>query len=162
VAVIEIVRATSTRNPGFIQLLGQVFVERGLSVPDTVAIDRLEAAIRQDRVRFYMALRDNRVIGVVSITFGFSTLQMRPFALVGDLYVHPGHRGIGAASALLLAAMDGAHGGGCGTMTTRLDDVLGGLFERFGWQRGVEHMETALDLAGPPPSLTFTASFRFD
>lgn len=160
--MLDIVRATSTANPGFLQLLSQVFVERSMTMPDRQALDRLEAAVRTDRVRYYMALRDNRVIGVVSLMFGFSTLLMRPQAMVGDLYVHPGHRGIGAAARLLLAAMDGAHELGCVELSTDLGDTMEGLFDRFGWHHTKAHMVTTIDPAGPKPSLKVTGSIIFD
>ncbi len=159
----EICLARSIKDPGFLQLLTQVFVESGRSVPDTAAFDELEGAIRQDRIRYYMALEEGgRVVGVVSLTTGFSTLRMRPYGLVGDLYVHPGHRGRGAAAALVLGAMDGAHRAGCAYVTTDSAAGMEGLFERYGWCRSSQILTYDVDLGGPPPSLTITGEVTFD
>ena len=109
-SVFQVCRATSIKNPGFLPLLSQFLIESGSELPEARDLELLDNAIRQDKVRFYMALEgEERVVGVVSLTLGFSTMRMQPFALLGDLYVHPGHRGRGAAATLLLAAMDAAH-----------------------------------------------------
>jgi len=153
----------SIKDPGFLPLLSQFLIERSRQLPDTAALDVMENAIRQDRVRFYMAMEGERnVVGVVSLTFGFSTMRMQPFALLSDLYVHPGHRGRGAASALLLAAMDAAHEARCGFLTTESAEGMEGVFERFDWERTTDVMAVELDLSGPPPSLVISADFHFD
>ena len=96
----EICLARSCRDAGFLQLLSQFLIEAGGELPDSESFELLETAIQMGRIRYFMALEtDQRVVGVVSVTMGFSTLKMRPIAMLGDLYVHPGHRGRGAARA---------------------------------------------------------------
>ena len=56
---------------------------------------------------------------------------MQPIAMLSDLYVHPGHRGRGAARALVLAAMDDAHAQGCAWVTSETSQGLEGIFERY-------------------------------
>ena len=158
----QICRATSISNAGFLALLTQVFLENNLGVPDKAALDRFENTIRQDRVRFLMALEGPRVVGVISVTFSFSTMNMRPYALLGDLYVHPGHRGRGCAAALIVAAMDAAHNEGCTHAVTVSDDGIQGIYERFGWEKNKHALGVELDLSGPPPSLLMTGDFHFD
>ncbi len=158
----EICTATSIRDPGFLQLLSQVFVEQGVGMPDKEAFDALENAIKSGRVRYYMALEEDRVVGVVSLTFGFSTIKMKPFALLGDLYVHPGHRGRGAAAALVMSAMDDAHRNGCDYMTTQTAEGMEGIFERYGWVQEARVLRYPVDLDGPPPSLKITGEITFD
>ena len=159
----QIYRATSIKTPGFLPLLSQFLIESRRELPATQDLELLDDAIRQDRVRFYMAIEgEQRVIGVVSLTLGFSTMRMQPFALLGDLYVHPGHRGRGAAAALLLAAMDAAHEQRCGFLTTETAGGMEGLFQRFGWQTTTDVMAVEINLLGAPPSLTITGELVFD
>lgn len=160
--MIEICRATSIKNPGFIQLLSQFLVHSGAGLPDSAALDLMEAAVRMDRIRYYMALEEGRVVGVVSLTMGFSTFHMKPYAVLGDLYVHPGHRGRGVAAALLLGAMDGAHEGGCFRMLTEAHVGMEGIFDRAGWAPGERIMHYTIRLDEAPPSLTITGSIIFD
>lgn len=156
-------RATSVKNPGFLPLLSQFLNEWGRPLPDPEALGRLEQAIRQDRIRYYMALEGERgVVGVVSLTFAFSTLCMQPMAYLADLYVHPSQRGRGVAAALLLAAMDGAHEARCGQIVCASTQGMEGFFERFRWKDGSAAMVYDVDLLGPPPSITITGDVRFD
>jgi len=158
----EICTARSIRDPGFLALLSQVFVEQGVGMPGKESFEVLENAIKSGRVRYFMALEGDRVVGVVSLTLGFSTVRMRPFALLSDLYVHPGHRGRGAAAALLVAAMDDAHRERCDFVSSHTADGMEGIFERYGWTRDVRTMIYPVDLDGPPPSLKITGDFTFE
>ena len=159
----QICRATSIANDGFLALLTQVFLENDLGVPDKPALDRFENIIRQDRVRFLMALEQQRVVGVISVTFSFSTMLLRPYAILGDLYVHPGHRGRGCAAALVAAGMDAAHSEGSSHCVTVSSDGLAGIYQRFGWAPKEEGaLIVQLDVDGPPPSLLQTGDFYFD
>jgi GNAT superfamily N-acetyltransferase len=159
----QICRVMSVRDPGFLPLLSQFLVEWQGPSPDAAALGRLEQAVKQDRIRYYMALEEGRgAVGVVSLTFGFMTLQLQPMALLGDLYVHPGHRGRGAAAALLLAAMDAAHEARCGMVVTASAENMEGIFERYGWKRRNLAMAYEVDLLGPPPSITITGDVKFD
>ncbi len=109
-----------------------------------------------------MALEDGRVVGVVSMTMGFSTFRMKPYAVLGDLYVHPNSRGRGAAAKLLMGAMDGAHEAGCCRMVTESHVGMEGIFDRAGWRDGERVMEYTIHLDEAPPSLTITGSITFD
>ncbi len=160
--VIEICRATSIKNPGFIQLLSQFLVQSGADLPDGAALDTMENAVRMDRIRYYMALEDGRVVGVVSLTMGFSTQHMKPYAVLSDLYVHPGHRGRGVAAKLLASSMDGAHEAGCFRMVTESHVGMEGIFDRAGWKDGERVMQYSIHLDEAPPSLTITGSITFD
>ena len=162
VAVIEICRATSIKNPGFIQLLSQFLVQSGASLPDSAALDLMENAVRMDRVRYYMALEEGRVVGVVSLTMGFSTWHMKPYAVLSDLYVHPGSRGRGVAAKLLIGSMDGAHEAGCFRMVTEAHKGMEGIFDRAGWRDGDAVVQFSIHLDEAPPSLTITGSITFD
>ncbi|MBJ95995.1 MAG: hypothetical protein CMP23_16145 [Rickettsiales bacterium] len=162
-SVFQVCRATSIKNPGFLPLLSQFLIESGSELPEARDLELLDNAIRQDKVRFYMALEgEERVVGVVSLTLGFSTMRMQPFALLGDLYVHPGHRGRGAAATLLLAAMDAAHEMRCGFLTTETAAGMEGIFQRFGWAHTSDVMAVEINLGGAPPSLTITGDLVFD
>lgn len=159
----QICLARSCRDPGFLQLLSQFLIESGEPLPDTTAFEQLETAIQMGRIRYFMALEsDQRVVGVVSLTFGFSTVKMQPIALLSDLYVHPGHRGRGAARALVLAAMDDAHSQGCAWVTSETSQGLEGIFARYGWVQTPQMLRYVPDLQGPPPSLVLTGDFSFD
>ncbi len=160
--VFEICVARSIKDPGFLPLLSQFFIENNVSVPNASAFETMEGSIRSDRIRFYMCMEEGRVIGVVSLTLGFSTFRMKPFALLGDLYVHPGHRGRGAAAALVLAAMDGAHREGCAYVSTLAAQTMEGIFERYGWARTPQALTYEIDVQGAPPSLTLTGEITFD
>ena len=159
----QICVARSCRDPGFLQLLSQFLIEGGGQLPDSEAFELLETAIQTGRIRYYMALEtDQRVVGVVSLSLGFSTVKMQPIAMLGDLYVHPGHRGRGAARALVLAAMDQAHAEGCAWISSETSEGLEGIFERYGWSLVRDIMRYEPDLEGPPPSLSLTGDFTFD
>jgi len=159
--VSEICRATSIKNPGFLQLLTQCIVESGFPMPDKEALSRLESAVRQDRVRYYMSIEEgNRVVGVVSLTMGFSAMTMEMFGIIGDLYVHPGHRGRGTAARLLFSAMDNAHAEGCGFVQCHTAGGMEGLFARAGWAETKASLRYDIDREGPPPSLSQTGSWR--
>lgn len=160
--VFEICVARSIKDPGFLPLLSQFFIENNVTVPDAAAFETLEASIRSDRIRYFMCMEAGRVIGVISLTLGFSTMRMRPYALAGDLYVHPGHRGRGAAAALVLAVMDGAHSEGCAYVTTLAAQKMEGIFERYGWARTPEALTYEVDVDAAPPSLTLTGEITFD
>ena len=159
----QILRARSCRDPGFLQLLSQFLIESGAGLPDSESFEHLETAIQTGRIRYFMALEsDQRVVGVVSLTAGFSTIRMKPIAMLSDLYVHPGHRGRGAARALVLAAMDDAHAEGCAWVTSETAQGLEGIFERYGWVTVERVLRYTPDLNGPPPSLGLTGDFTFD
>ena len=159
----QICIARSCRDPGFLQLLSQFLIESAEPLPDSEAFEQLETAIQTGRIRYFMALEtDQRVVGVISMTFGFSTVKMQPIALLADLYVHPGHRGRGAARALVLAAMDEAHAQGCAWVTSETSQGLEGIFERYGWEQIRKVLRYEPDLDGPPPSLALTGDFTFD
>jgi GNAT superfamily N-acetyltransferase len=143
-----------------LQLLGQFRVETGLSMPDTAALDRLESALRQDRIRYYLALAEPGAVGVVSLTVSFSTFAMRPYGVIGDLYVHPGHRGRGCAANLLIAALDGAHEAGCAFVATSSAAGMEGLFQRIGFVPAGAVHQRDIDLGGPPPSLAVTGEWK--
>jgi len=161
--VYEICRATSIKDPGFLQLLSQFLIEAGRPMPDSVALERLEASVRSDRIRFYMAIGDGgRVVGVVSLTQTFSTMRMAPYGIVADLYVHPGHRGRGAAASLLLQAMDGAHEAGCCYLISEGAGDMEGLYDRKGWYVADGLMRYEVNLNAAPPSLTTTGEITFD
>lgn len=130
-------------------------------MPDKEALDRLENAVRSDRVRYYMSIEEGgRVVGVVSLTVGFSAMSMSQYGVVGDLYVHPGHRGRGSAAALLFAVMDAAHADGCGYVLCHSAGGMEGLFGRAGWAESHAPLRYDIDLEGPPPSLSQTGSWR--
>ena len=157
----DICRATSIKDPGFLQLLTQCIVESGFPMPDKEALDRLEKAVRSDRVRYFMAIEEGgRVVGVVSHTVGFSAMSMKAYGVVGDLYVHPGHRGRGTAARLLFAAMDDAHAEGCEFVVSHGAGGMEGLFERAGWAETKSPLRYDIDLQGPPPSISQTGSWR--
>jgi len=130
-------------------------------MPDKAALERLENAVRSGSVRYYMALEEGgRVVGVVSLTIGFSAMSMAQYGIVGDLYVHPGHRGRGYAAQLLFKAMDDAHANACSRMLCHTAGGMEGLFERAGWTEAKAPLQYDIDLEGPPPSLSQTGSWR--
>lgn len=157
----EICRATSIKNPGFLQLLTQCIVESGFDIPDREALDRMENAVRQGQLRYYMALEEGgRVVGVVSLTVSFAATAMKHYGIIGDLYVHPSARGRGTAAALLFTAMDAAHDAGCNHLVTLTAGGMEGLYERAGWLEDKTPLRYEIDLEGPPPSLSQTGSWR--
>jgi GNAT superfamily N-acetyltransferase len=109
-----------------------------------------------------MALENRKVIGVISLSLCFSMPRMRPYAMLSDLYVHPGHRGRGAAAYLLVGAMDASHRDGCAFLTTDLGEPLVGIFLRHGWNEDGGALTVEIDPEGPPPSLTLTGDWQFD
>mgnify|MGYP002732432987 CR=1 FL=1 len=65
---------------------------------------RLEAAVRGERIRFLALMDGPRAVGLCSVSPAFSTYGCAPCALFDDFYIDPAYRKTGAARALANAA----------------------------------------------------------
>ena len=63
--------------------------------------ERLKEAIEADSIRFYGAWDDGVLVGMCSVTTGFSTFDYAPSGVFEDFYLCPAYRHRGAARELL-------------------------------------------------------------
>ncbi|TAI49095.1 GNAT family N-acetyltransferase [Flagellimonas allohymeniacidonis] len=85
----------------------------------------------------FMAMLNNQAIGFTQLYATFSSVSMKPFYILNDLYVNSEHRHMGIGEALLEKAKD--H---CAkknfkglALETALDNPAQNLYERLGWKK---------------------------
>ena len=85
----------------------------------------------------FLALDEDRPVGLLIALEGFSTFAARPLLNIHDVAVHPDHRGRGVGTALMSAAEEFARERGCCKLTL---EVLEGnaraseLYARLGYR----------------------------
>lgn len=63
--------------------------------------DWLEARLKNDEATFLIALKDNEMIGFATLYQGFSSISLKKYWVLNDLYVTNSARGLGVGSKLL-------------------------------------------------------------
>ena len=109
-------------------LLELLFSQEHEFVPDRQKqLSGLDLIIRHpDSGTVLVCEKDGAIIGMVVLLFIVSTALGKKVALLEDLVIAPGHRGLGLGSVLLDAACDHAAGRGLGriTLLTDHDNIL--------------------------------------
>lgn len=125
--------------PQLCELLALLFGQEAEFVPDRT---RQEAGLREiithpDVGRILILREGAAVIAMVNLLFTVSTALGGRVALLEDMIVHPAHRGSGAGSRLLQAAVEFARSAGCLriTLLTDRDNVAA---QRFYQRHGFE------------------------
>lgn len=76
--------------------------------PDKLSASFDYALGHPDRVRFAVAMRDDRVIGMASLQDAYSTWQNCPYGTIEDVYVLPDERCTGAGMQLMALLVEEA------------------------------------------------------
>lgn len=98
----------------------------------------IESHLRAGSSIAFVAFDGDRAVGFVQIFPSYSTVRLAPSLILEDLFVVPGARGGGIASALLDAACDYARSVGAAGMfleTAMDNDRAQRVYERNGWTR---------------------------
>lgn len=125
--------------PQLCELLAQLFGQEAEFVPDrTRQAAGLREIITHPEVGRILILREGAaVIAMVNLLFTISTALGGRVALLEDMIVHPAHRGSGAGSRLLQAAVEFARSAGC-LRITLLTDCANAAAQRFYQRHGFE------------------------
>jgi GNAT superfamily N-acetyltransferase len=121
--MMEIVRATTDDIPQLCLLLDLLFEQEAEFRPDHDRQARGLAAIMETSGTgdIFMARREGRVIGMVSLLYSVSTALGAPVALLEDMVITPDERGSGVGSALISHALEYAENMGCKRITLLTD-----------------------------------------
>ena len=105
--------------------------EIGEDAPDADALKRLKQAVETERILFFGCEEDGRLIGLCSVTLGFSTFVYDVCGTFEDFYILPQARGRGIARALARFAWQES---GAKTMTVGCADCDQGMYEHIGFR----------------------------
>jgi GNAT superfamily N-acetyltransferase len=135
----RLVHASLEDIPQLCELLALLFGQEAEFVPDRT---RQEAGLREiithpDVGRILILREGAAVIAMVNLLFTVSTALGGRVALLEDMLVHPAHRGSGAGSRLLQAAVEFARSAGC-LRITLLTDGDNTAAQRFYQRHGFE------------------------
>ena len=97
-------RITETETGALWEIHRAYKAEIGEEAPGEADRERLEAAIREDRIRFYGAWDGDVLAGCCSVTVGFSTFSYAASGVFEDFYIRPDCRHKGIARELVRLA----------------------------------------------------------
>lgn len=97
-------RITETETGALWEIHRAYKAEIGEEAPGESDRERLEAAIREDRIRFYGAWDGDVLAGCCSVTVGFSTFSYAASGVFEDFYIRPDCRHKGIARELVRLA----------------------------------------------------------
>lgn len=97
-------RITETETGALWEIHRAYKAEIGEEAPGEADRERLEAAIRKDRIRFYGAWDGDVLAGCCSVTVGFSTFSYAASGVFEDFYIRPDCRHKGIARELVRLA----------------------------------------------------------
>lgn len=119
----EITPAAQEDIPQLCELLEILFLQESEFRPDcAVQAAGLEQILASPQRGQILLLRDGtRIVGMVNLLFTVSTALGGRVAILEDMIVRPGHRGHGAGSELLRAAIELAKSVGCRRLTLLTD-----------------------------------------
>ncbi len=121
----EITRATNEDIPQLCELLELLFSQEAEFRPDrAVQMAGLREIIDFPACGSILVMRDGpSIVGMVNLLFTVSTALGGRVAILEDLVVRPAHRGAGAGSMLLRAAVDFARSASCRRITLLTDQT---------------------------------------
>jgi len=125
IEIMKISKATKEDIPGLCELLGFLFAQEAEFQPDR----SLQSAGLQEIIDFpergqILVLRNgNMLLGMINLLYTVSTALGGRVIILEDMVVHPDHRGSGAGSKLLQAAIDFAKSVGCRRITILTDQT---------------------------------------
>lgn len=127
---------------GIVELLNMYASEPlqgGLALADDVLARLIPGLVAQTNGRYFLAMRDDRPVGVAICFVGFSTFRALPLLNIHDLTVHRDFRGQGIGTSLLAAAEQEAARLGCCKLTLEVQQEnvnARRLYERVGFSSG--------------------------
>jgi len=121
----EITKATKEDIPGLCELLGFLFAQEAEFQPDR---SLQSAGLREiidfpERGQILVLRKWGSPLGMINLLFTVSTALGGRVAILEDMVVHPDHRGNGAGSKLLEAAIYFAKSVGCRRLTLLTDQT---------------------------------------
>lgn len=137
--MLQVTEATPDDIPRLCELLALLFAQEAEFQPDpSKQAAGLRKIITQPEVGRILVLREgDAVIGMVNLLFTVSTALGGRVAVFEDMIVDPAHRGGGAGSQLLQAAIESARAAGC-LRITLLTDRGNADAQRFYARHGFE------------------------
>ena len=93
-------RLTTADLPQLVPLHLRYKQEIGEEAPDAAALERLARAMEEERILFFGCVQEGRLLGVCSVTRGFSTFCYDVCGTFEDFYVLPEARRQGLARGL--------------------------------------------------------------
>jgi len=135
--IMEISKAAHKDIPKLCDLLDLLFLQEAEFQPNRVLQTKvLEQIIDSPELGQILVLRDRRVpIGMINILFTISTALGGRVSIFEDIVIETSHRGRGAGSILLQAALDFAKSAGC-LRVTLLTDQTNESAKRFYTRHG--------------------------
>lgn len=104
--------------------------EIGEEAPTAEALIRLREAIGRGDITFYGCEAEGDLLGVCSVTRGFSTFNYQPSGVLEDFYILPAHRHRGLARGLVRFAREQS---GVGSLTVGCADCDRGMYAAIGF-----------------------------
>lgn len=105
--------------------------EIGEEAPDEEALQRLKIAAAEERILFFGCEEQGRLLGICSVTRGFSTFCYGACGVFEDFYILPEYRRQGIARRLAAAARTGS---GVKSMTVGCADCDRAMYEAIGFR----------------------------
>lgn len=105
--------------------------EIGEDMPDEAALLRLQGAISDGRILFFGCEAQGRLLGLCSVTRGFSTFHYDTCGVFEDFYILPEYRHQGIARALAALAWRES---GVKSMTVGCADCDRAMYETIGFR----------------------------
>jgi len=99
-----------------VDLLSRFFEEEGFATPRDRIARNLARMIEDDTCWAALLIADGHALGVVTITT-MLYVEWGRLGEIGDLYVHPQHRGRGFAKLLVAEAIEWCRGKGCSAVS---------------------------------------------
>lgn len=130
-----------THREGILDLLNLYASEPGVGgqpLPAEVQDNLIPRLREQPNGRYFLALNEDKPVGVAICFVGFSTFRAKPLLNLHDLAVHPNFRGQGIGESLLRAVEEAAAKLGCCAITLEVkeDNRARRLYERYGFEGG--------------------------
>ena len=116
-----------------VPLLQAYKIEIGEELLSAGQTERLTEAVRQGLITFYGAFIDGILVGMCSLTVGFSTFNCRKTAVFEDFYVATAYRKTGVARELVDFACEQAKQQGVATVTVGCCDGDVGMYNSLGF-----------------------------
>ena len=123
-------RITETETGALWEIHRAYKAEIGEEAPGESDRERLEAAIREDRIRFYGAWDGDVLAGCCSVTVGFSTFSYAASGVFEDFYIRPDCRHKGIARELVRLARTES---GIGSLTVGCADCDVEMYRALGF-----------------------------
>ncbi len=123
-------RITETETGALWEIHRAYKAEIGEEAPGEADRERLEAAIREDRIRFYGAWDGDVLVGCCSVTVGFSTFSYAASGVFEDFYIRPDCRHKGIARELVRLARTES---GIGSLTVGCADCDVEMYRALGF-----------------------------